>query len=424
MEHYTIDEAAYLLKQPAVYLQRMILYSGKAHPILKPCVYILESVSMRMAHRNANIYVKESGIEHTMKKAQVNAFDRFEYPVVMLRGLFELTFYPDHVGMTMDRESGRIQLYCEKATRSPLANTAVDRIMNNWHAMTEANTCRAKSRTRQEVGDVIILTQGGLHYLVDAPLSIPLSDIRVTGRMLMEYAASEGITLLKPQTELGSSLSANHNDPKNKPELGTLTLRREYYTPSELAEYWRNSMNIKISNSDVDHFIEAGMLKVSVRYETHHGYWWDEDDPDLIHLYNPLNPNALYREPAVKKLFIRLKEAKRFEKEHFPHPTHAALTMARQVKDGADNGAPRLDNISLLSKKDQAVRRRAFIEYSKAQDVDIYSIGYDLVKTGATASFIRRELDPNYKPGENKSTTSSKGGIFVAKCKKKNEERN
>ena len=67
MENYILDEAVHLLKQPAEYLQRMILFSGEAHPILKPCVFFPEPASMRLAHRNADIYVKESGIEHTMK---------------------------------------------------------------------------------------------------------------------------------------------------------------------------------------------------------------------------------------------------------------------------------------------------------------------------------------------------------------------
>jgi hypothetical protein len=43
-----------------------------------------------------------------------------------------------------------------------------------------------------------VITQGDLHYLVDAPVSIPLSDIRITDKMLTEYAASEGIKLPSP----------------------------------------------------------------------------------------------------------------------------------------------------------------------------------------------------------------------------------
>ena len=229
MDSYSLDEAAHLLKPTPDYfsktleqLRNMILFAGKTHPILKPCVFFPEPVSMRLAHRNANIYVQESGIEHTMKSVNAlpddpaeaarqkrvnrhwpeDALTPFKYPQVMCQGLFELTFYPEHMDMAEVKESGRIQLYRGKAVRAPLANAAVDRIMNGWYAMSREEVSRAKARTRQEIGDIVILTQGDLHYLVDAPVSIPLSDIRITDKMLTEYAAREGIILPKPHPAL------------------------------------------------------------------------------------------------------------------------------------------------------------------------------------------------------------------------------
>lgn len=231
MDSYSLDEAAHLLKPTPDYfsktleqLRNMILFAGKAHPILKPCVFFPEPVSMRLAHRNANIYVQESGIEHTMKSVNAlpddpaeaarqkrvdrhwpeDALTPFKYPQVMCQGLFELTFYPEHMDMAEVKESGRIQLYRGKAVRAPLANAAVDRIMNGWYAMSREEVSRAKARTRQEIGDIVILTQGDLHYLVDAPVSIPLSDIRITDKMLTEYAASEGIKLPSPPIKTAS----------------------------------------------------------------------------------------------------------------------------------------------------------------------------------------------------------------------------
>ena len=256
MENYILDEAVHLLKQPAEYLQRMILFSGEAHPILKPCVFFPEPASMRLAHRNADIYVKESGIEHTMKsfntlpddpaeaarQKRINrhwpedALTSFKYPQVMLQGLFELTFYPEHMDMTEAKESGRIQLYRGKAVCAPLANAAVDRIMNNWYAMSRDEISRAKDRTRQEVGDMVILTQGDLHYLIDTPASIPLSDIRITDRMLTEYAASEGITIMKNRTETPPA-----KDRETRPTVKTFTQEEVaagmvYYTIEKAAE--------------------------------------------------------------------------------------------------------------------------------------------------------------------------------------------
>ena len=71
---------------------------------------------MRVAHRNANIYVKDSGIEYTMKEVEIDNDTPFppytlKYPAVKLQGLFEQTLYPEHIDMTEAKESGRIQLW-------------------------------------------------------------------------------------------------------------------------------------------------------------------------------------------------------------------------------------------------------------------------------------------------------------------------
>lgn len=152
MDSYSLGEAAHILKPTADYfsktleqLRNMILFAGKAHPILKPCVFFTEPVSMRLAHRNANIYANESSIEHTIKSVnslsddpgeaarqkRINrhwpedALIPFKYPQVMCQGLFELTFYPEYMDMAEVKESGRIQLYRGKAVHAPLADAAV-----------------------------------------------------------------------------------------------------------------------------------------------------------------------------------------------------------------------------------------------------------------------------------------------------------
>lgn len=75
-----------------------------------------------------------------------------------------------------------------------------------------------------------------------------------------------------------------------------------------------------------------------------------------------------------------------------------------------------LENIGLLSQKKQAEKRKEYIGKCKELGRDIFDIGARLKKSGASASFIRRELDPEYKKGENKGTTATKGGVFVKKC--------
>lgn len=223
MEHFTLAEAAKELDLKADFLLKTILFSGKAHPILKPCVFISEPTSMRLTHRNANIYVTQTGIEHTIislndfpnnpaEAARMKRVNRHwsedaqtpcSYPQVICQGLFELTFYPENMDMTEVKESGRIQLYREMAVCASLADIAVDRIMNNWHAMRDTEISRAKDQMRgQQIRELVILTQNDLHYIVDVPTSISLSDIRITDRMLTEYAASEGITRRKNRTKI------------------------------------------------------------------------------------------------------------------------------------------------------------------------------------------------------------------------------
>ncbi|MGE0917524.1 hypothetical protein [Trichlorobacter lovleyi] len=226
MKGYTVGEAAVLLKQPTDYLLKIILFSGKTHPILKPCIFLSEPTSMRLAHRNANIYVTEAGIEHTMqsinalpddpaeaaRQIRINrhwkedALTPFKYPQVIRQGVFELTFYPEYMNTAEFNESGRIQLYRRKAVHAPLANAAVDRIMNNWYAMSREEISKEKDRISSKVGEMLILTQDNLHYLVDTPVSISLSDIRITDKMLSEYAASEGIKLSFPPMETAPRL--------------------------------------------------------------------------------------------------------------------------------------------------------------------------------------------------------------------------
>lgn len=214
MEHYTLDEAAIELGQKADYLQKIILFDGKPHPILKPCVFFPEPISVRILNPGVNsTYRRERlesapsvrvNIEHTMKKVEIDTLDSFvphsfEYPAARMQGLFELTIYPEHLDMTEAKESGRFRLYREKAVFSHLTNAAVKYIMNYRYA---AMSWKEKARMREDVGDMVILTKEDLHCLVDSPKSISLAEIRITDRMLTEYAAMEGITLARNRTEM------------------------------------------------------------------------------------------------------------------------------------------------------------------------------------------------------------------------------
>jgi len=212
MKGYTVEEAAVLLKQPTDYLFKKILFSDKSDPILKPCAFFHHPRSFRVI--NVGEQSSATSIECLPKQV---AFDvgngrrrNYSYSSVNIQGLFELTFFPDNFDMTETKESGFIQLYKEKAVFADhLAefsiNMAVgwimsgwkdfDDIRNQWYAMTTSEASSTKSRIMSRIGQFIILSQNGFHYLVDTPASISLSDICITDKMLTEYAASVGIDL-------------------------------------------------------------------------------------------------------------------------------------------------------------------------------------------------------------------------------------
>lgn len=219
MEGHTIEEAAILLKQSADFLRNKILFSGKPDPILKPCVFFHHPRSFRVV----NVCGQSSTPSIECLPKQV-AFDvgngrrrNYSYSSVNIQGLFELTFFPDNFDMTEAKESGYIQLYKEKAVFAGyLAEFSIDmavgwimsgwkdfdEIHNRWHAMTSSEASSTKSRVRSKIGQFIILSQNGIHYLVDSPASISLSDICITDNMLTEYAASMGIVLKEQQPQV------------------------------------------------------------------------------------------------------------------------------------------------------------------------------------------------------------------------------
>lgn len=215
MEGHTIEEAAILLRQSADFLRRKILFAGQAHPILKPCVFLPEPRSLRII--NSDSKINEYGVDYVKKTVPVPCTDGrtrgCSYNSANIQGLFELTFFPDYFDMTEAKESGYIQLYKEKAVFAGiLADFSIDmavgwimngwkdfdEIHNRWYAMTTSEASSTKSRIRSKIGQFIILSQNGIHYLVDSPASISLSDICITDKMLVEYAASEGIKLSLP----------------------------------------------------------------------------------------------------------------------------------------------------------------------------------------------------------------------------------
>ena len=215
MQHYTIQEAAERLNpaEPRIEsLRNKILFSGKPDPILKPCVFFPHPRSFRIisVHGHANETSPESFPKQIAFDVGNGRKRNFSYKAVSIQGLFELTFFPDYYDMTKAKESGFIQLFKEKAVFADyLAEFSIDMavgwimsgwkdfddIHNRWHAMTSSEARDTKSHIRSKIGDFIILSQNGIHYLVDSPASIPLSDIRITDMMLSEYAVSEGIKL-------------------------------------------------------------------------------------------------------------------------------------------------------------------------------------------------------------------------------------
>jgi hypothetical protein len=169
----------------------------------------------------------------------------------------------------------------------------------------------------------VLLSHGEYMYTVKSRLKITRNDLVVTEADLLQYGRQIiGVTFELPLDEPKPMLADAQPDPPttHQAKARIRLPRHKFYTPHGLAEYWRNELEVKVTDSDVDHYVEVGLLKTSVRYRTRDGYWWDEDDPDLISKFNPLNFQSVhqkYQQPPIRELFIRLEEAERFEKEYF-----------------------------------------------------------------------------------------------------------
>ena len=250
---YTIQEAAERLNptNPRVdYFRNRILFSGKPDPILKPCVFFPQPRSFRIIKIDGQQI--PPGIEYSPKHVTFDIGNgrtrSFGYDSAHIQGLFELTLFPDYFNMEEAKESGYIQLYRKKAVFADyLAEFSIDMavgwimsgwkefdgIHNRWCAMTASDASETKSRIRSKVGEFIILSQNGIHYLVDTPASVLLSDIRITDKMLMEYAASEGI-----------KLPANHTTPippeKQSVKQSTVEFNLQENIPIRFIEFYTN----------------------------------------------------------------------------------------------------------------------------------------------------------------------------------------
>jgi hypothetical protein len=90
-------------------------------------------------------------------------------------------------------------------------------------------------------------------------------------------------------------------------------LRRDFYTPEQLAEYWRDGLGIeKVTVSFINHHTNEGNLKESLRYEWMDGRgWFFEDYPARTHMLDAC------KTPPIEKHYIRHQDAERFVSLHF-----------------------------------------------------------------------------------------------------------
>ncbi|MDA8427840.1 MAG: hypothetical protein M0T70_01145 [Geobacteraceae bacterium] len=115
-----------------------------------------------------------------------------------------------------------------------------------------------------------------------------------------------------------------------KPEINLP--RRNYYTIEELAKYWQKDLGIADADlSVVEHYVNEGLLTTSLRYEWPDGRgWFFEDYPARTNMISAC------KQPPSEKYYIRLKDAERFEQEHFQ------TDSITRVKETAEELAIRL----------------------------------------------------------------------------------
>ena len=182
--------------------------------------------------------------------------------------------------------------------------------------------------------------------------------------------------------------------------------RRQFCTPGQLAEYWRGEFNVKVSEFDVKHYIEAGLIKTSVRYEHNDGAWWDDEQPELIHKWNMADDYAdavwdtSKRAPDYSSLkkhhYIRLAEAERFELEHFTDTVscndasaigqETTLDQLRFVSLQPDNAVDEIEILILLPTPDPVEEEQQTPELLAAK----------LISEGVDKRIIAHELNNKF----------------------------
>lgn len=188
----------------------------------------------------------------------------------------------------------------------------------------------------------------------------------------------------------------------------TMGLRRDFYTPDQLAEYWRDGLGIdKVTVSFINHHANEGNLKESLRYEWPDGRgWFFEDYPARTHMLD-----ALYQ-PPVEKYYFRHKDAESFARvyvrttETKPLPEVAlnseAITFPHNVPPIGNNTAP-------ITKLLKAFLDEPFASHSKTSF-------YEYVKNQLARKTAKKK-DDNFTFPVRKIATGISKGLYMEEAK-------
>ena len=173
------------------------------------------------------------------------------------------------------------------------------------------------------------LYHGEITYKVSGPLTIDRDKLVVTEEDLKDYLKITGNQLKLSGDNSNSTITNVLHTPLIIQENPVIRLPRlDYYTPEELADYWRDELGITIASaSRVWHYVNVGRLKTSLRYEYPDGRGWFFDEaPARTSMIDILNA------PPAEKYYIRLQEAERFETEDF----HRDFLPQEDLKNNAN----------------------------------------------------------------------------------------
>ncbi len=259
----------------------------------------------------------------------------------------------------------------------------------------------------------LCLSSDNIRHIPRETIMIPLTELCISQEELECFAGQTGRKLKLTHDVQEPEQTDVFSKPVITVQKIAMGLRREYYTPEELVEYWRDELEIdKITVSLIIHHVNNGNLKESLRYEWSDGRgWFFEDYPDRTHMIDEC------KTPPVEKYYIRHSDAEHFVRERIRVAEPKPLLPV--VADKSDTASIPLNTPASKAEHEQKpvqpVSEKEHIDYCLEQNKNAplpERIYYLRINTKLTANQIGAHLGVSHDTPKCKSRKVTVGKLF------------